>query len=420
MSEAASPAVGRRFRRQFLLGPRAPEGLDGWPRWRVGARHLASHPDLPVHQAACGDTQLTLLGYVVDPGRPDAGDREILEGWAARADAGEAPADLVHPVAGRFALVVCGPRGDSILQDAAGFRTVVHTVGRSEGTWCATDTPLLAEQLGLEEDPRQRKLWIRASYRTIPWLPLRETLHRGTRALIPNHALDLGDETQHRFWPVRRREPRDPDAVVEEAADWIRRIVTAGHRRFPLALGVTAGIDSRVVLAACREFREEVLYFTFCRHREREADREDVQIPAQMLGRFGLPHHVFHCDRPDDPELAADFVASVSNPSEHRLDQVRDLDHYLAPDCVRLSGHFGETARSMFSARVDRSPRSLARRFYKGTVPAAIPVIRPWFEEARATAERFDYTVRDLHYWESRAGRWAASSQNQYDLARET
>jgi len=238
--------------------------------------------------------------------------------------------------------------------------------------------------------------------------------------LIPNHALDLRDETQQRFWPVRRRVARDADAVVAEAAELLRRIVAAGHRRFPLALGITAGIDSRLVLAACREFREDVLYFTFCRHRDRETEREDVRTPARMLARLSLPHHVFYCDAPDDPALAADFAASVCNPFQHRLDQVRDLDRHLAPDCVRLSGHFGETARAMFSARIDRSPRSLARRFFKGTVPAATSVIRPWFEEARAAAERCDYTVRDLHYWESRVGRWAASSQNQYDLARET
>lgn len=420
MSEAP-PSL---YRRQFLLGPRAAEGLEGWPRRRLGALHLATHPDLGVHVArsASGDASLTLLGYALDAERPEAGDREVVEGWLSRWATGEDLFEIVHAAAGRFVLVAERPGARWLLQDAAGFRTVVHTVAAAGngGLWCASDTPILAAQLGLRESSRRRRLWVDATDRSIVWLPLRETLYEECRALVPNHVLDLDTGRQRRFWPVRPIEPRALDEVADEAADGLRRIVEAGARRFPLALGLTAGIDSRMLLAALHDRSREIFVFTFCRERERRKQRDDVRIPAEILARFGLTHHVLGCDAPDDPALRAAFEASHAAPSTTRWEEVRDLLRHLPPGFVRVSGHVGEVARATFLPRVDSSLRRLMRRSHPGSVLAARRALAPWYAEAREVARRTGYTVRDLHYWESRMGRWAAASQNQYDFAAES
>jgi hypothetical protein len=417
-----NPASPWLYRRQFLLGPRPIEGLEGWPRRHLGPLHLATHPELGVHESRSpsGDASLTLLGYALDPERPDAGDREIVEGWLSRWIAGEDLFEIVHAAAGRFALVALRPGARWILQDAAGFRTVVHTVSAGERVWCASDTPILATQLGLREDPRRRRRWVDATDRSIVWLPLRETLYEECRALVPNHVLDLDRGEPRRFWPVRPIEPRAPDEVADEAADELRRIVEAGARRFRLALGLTAGIDSRMLLAALRDRSHELFVFTFCRHPERRPRRDDVRIPAEMLARFGLAHHLLGCDAPDDPALRAVFEASHAAPSETRWAEVRDLLRHLPPGSVRVSGHVGEAARATFLPRVDTSLRRLMRRSHPGSVLAARRALAPWYAEAREVSRRTGYTVRDLHYWESRMGRWAAASQNQYDFAAES
>jgi hypothetical protein len=414
-----SPTPPLLYRRQFLLGPRPLEGLDGWPRRRVGALHLATHPDLGVHEARSdgGDASLVLLGYALDPDRPEAGDREVLEGWLARWSAGDDPFEIVHGAAGRFVLLAQRPGARWLLHDAMGFRTVVHATG-DDGPWCASDTPILAAQLGLRASERRRRLWIDATRRSVVWFPLRETLHDELRALLPNHVLDLDTGVQRRFWPVRAIEPDEPDAAADAAAERLRRIVEAGARRFPLALALTAGIDSRMVLAALRDRREELFAFSFDRHGR--GDRDDVRIPAEMLARFGLRHHRLPCDAPDDPEQRAWFEASHAAPSETRWTEARDLARHLPPGSVRVSGHASETARAFYRPRVDTSLRRLMRRNHPGSVRAAKRAGAAWYDEARALAERTGYAVRDLYYWESRMGRWAAATQSQYDFAAET
>ncbi|MBW2446868.1 MAG: hypothetical protein JRG83_13185 [Deltaproteobacteria bacterium] len=395
-------------------------GLEGWQRLALGRHHLAAHPDLPVHHVESGDTSLTLLGYALDPERPAATDREVIASWLDRLARGDDLFEIVHSAAGRWVLLHRRPEGDRILHDAAGLRTVVHTVPGIEESWCASDTPLLAAQLGLAEDPERRRQWIGASGRSIIWIPLRETLHPDCRALIPNHVLDLETGEQHRFWPVHPRVDRGLAEVADKGAELLRRIVVAGAQRFPLALGLTAGIDSRMLLAALREQRESVFYFTFCRHRSTRGTHDEVQIPAAILADAGLEHHILECDAPDDPALHAAFQASTATPSPKRWEEALDLARRVPADRVRVSGHVGETARATFSPRIDTSLRRLVRRHHPSSVRAATRALGPWYDDCRELSDRTGYTVRDLHYWESRMGRWAASSQNQYDISGET
>jgi len=417
VSDAPDPTL--LYRRQFLLGPRPIAGLPAWKRHEVGPLHLAAHPDLPVRHAALGETSLTLLGFALDPERPGADDHTVLDGWLARMAEGEDLFEILRGAAGRYALVVRRPGATWLLHDAAGFRTVVHTGPEPHGVWCASDAPLLAAQLGLAEDPWRRRLWVDATGRRIVWLPLRETLHRGVHALLPNHALDLATGRARRFWPVEPLGRGDFHAVADAAAEHLRRIADAGARRFPLALGITAGIDSRMLLAALREHARELFLFTFDRHPERTG-RDDVRIPARMLARAGLAHHLLRCDAPGDPAVRVAFDASHTVPSTTRWEEAIELARSLPPGAVRVSGHVGEAGRATFSPRVDTSPRRLARRSHAGAVWAARRRIAPWWRDAREVARRTGYTVRDLHYLESRMGRWAAASQNQYDLAADT
>jgi hypothetical protein len=140
--------------------------------------------------------------------------------------------------------------------------------------------------------------------------------------------------------------------------------------------------------------------------------RDDVRIPAQMLGRFGLRHHVLACDAPDDPVLHAEFEASHAAPSEMRWEEVLDLRRRLPAGHVRVSGHVGATALATMLPRVDANLHRLAQRYHPDGVRAAKRCLQPWWEATHELSQRTGYAVRDLYYWESRMGRWAAASQN--------
>ncbi|MGG3887220.1 hypothetical protein [Brevibacillus panacihumi] len=67
------------YRRQFVIGTRYV-GMDDWQRVALDDRLcLSVHPDLQVVQSIGPNSQLTLLGYLIDPEHPEWSDEEILQ-----------------------------------------------------------------------------------------------------------------------------------------------------------------------------------------------------------------------------------------------------------------------------------------------------------------------------------------------------
>jgi hypothetical protein len=64
---------------QFILGPFFIEQFTSWKRISINSFiHLTVHPYLNIFQSVYEDKALTLLGFILDPDNPKAGDSEIL------------------------------------------------------------------------------------------------------------------------------------------------------------------------------------------------------------------------------------------------------------------------------------------------------------------------------------------------------
>ena len=156
------------YARQFLLGPRRDPRLAGWASLELGrGLVLQHHAYLPCARQERDGRRVTLLGFVVDAADPAATTDAIL----ARLLAGTRSADellaRIEPLSGRWVAVYEDAERSILAHDAVGLRTVVHTRPGSAELWCATQTGLIADQLGLRPDPQAVDFW-EALGRNIP------------------------------------------------------------------------------------------------------------------------------------------------------------------------------------------------------------------------------------------------------------
>ena len=86
------------------------------------------------------------------------------------------------------------------------------------------------------------------------WWPGNSSPYAGIMRLPPNHAIDLKTKCHWRFWPTKELNIIPLKDGAKRIAELLRSIVYSGHRRFPLALALTSGWDSRTLLAATSEF----------------------------------------------------------------------------------------------------------------------------------------------------------------------
>jgi hypothetical protein len=431
------------LRRQFILGSHS---IDWFPNWRTTAINspanhvVTSHPDLDVSQVRNGWGEVTLIGYLLDPEHPAMTDEEVLKGLCADA---QGPADLVRltdRMAGRWIMVVASHESTYLFHDPAGLRQVVFTQDSEGDVWCATQPGLLQKVLCLETNSESLGFARSAYYRRDrqAWWPGDATICEGVRHLLPNHQLDLRSGEVRRYWPCRPLEATSLAVAEERGAEILEAVMKAAATRFPLAFGITAGWDSRLLLASSRSIAKDIYFFTLVLH-EMHPQSADVRVSGDLLKGLGLEHHLISCPHPreytrmDDPAVRAFREIYASNFSgAHDVWSASAYAMMLEyPEGrVWVRGNVSEIVRYMsyfFSKREypDRvTPDHLARLLGMtnddGTpVGFAVRHLEKWWEGVEPVTREYGYDPHALLYWEQRMGRWQAQNQTERDIVQE-
>ncbi|MFO0583462.1 MAG: hypothetical protein U0229_14420 [Anaeromyxobacter sp.] len=413
-----------RHRRQFALGPRFLDRA-GWRRVELEpALRLTAHPDLAVTHTARGDRSVTLLGHLLDPDRPDATDEALVARLLDLPRLAEGALAALDRLGGRFALVLRDGPAAVVLHDACGLRSVCWAAGPG-GLWCASSSGLVAAELGLEHDPEALAFMASRgeSEFSLYWMPGDRTVHREVRCLLPNHLLDLREARARRFWPGPAPLPTVTGAAeaVPEVAGVLRGLVAAAARRgIPLAIPMTAGWDSRLVLALSRELVGAATCFTLVYPGDRENAR-DVAVPARLLARLGVPHRLVPYPSAVDPEVKAVFRESADAVKASYCADVQAMLEHLPDGLTALTGDVAEIAKCHWRLPGDPEGREataadLGRLSMIGEHPYALGAFDDWL----AGAPRGPVPLLDLFCWEQMAGRWQAQLRAEYDLAQES
>ncbi len=415
-----------RYRRFFALADFDLAGLPSGLELKIGGRYrLWTHPDLPVTQRSSRGTELTLIGYLIDPFDSEGRDGDLVEGLVAALANIELAGvfGLSERFGGRWVLVA--RRGERVIihHDPAGLRQVFYADRSTEWIMCASQPGMISEQLGLPLSPEAIRLASSFKHREYYW-PGDRCVVSGVRQLLPNHYLALPAREPHRFWPARRLEERPLDEVVEEAGRILRGLVEGGASRFSLALPVTAGLDSRVLLAASRDVRSQVFYYTFLVGSMDETS-PDLVVPKRLLARLGLQHHVLDCRtgpvEPGFTDISRSNVVGAHD--DWGLIAGRLLGKY-PEDFVNVSGFCSEIARRFYYGLnypdFEIGPEALVRLASMRPNSFATNAYAEWIVEAQAACCGLGVDILDLFYWEDRMGNWAATAQAEGDLIQES
>lgn len=96
------------------------------------------------------------------------------------------------------------------------------------------------------------------------WFPADLTAHNGLFRLLPNHYLDLSIWTKSHFsLGATVRQDLTPDEIVGQMIDVIKSqmVALAASDKVP-AIALTAGYETRVLLACARPFLDKVKFVT--------------------------------------------------------------------------------------------------------------------------------------------------------------
>lgn len=414
---------GLLFRRQFVLTSDPALLLADCPQLRIGPGcHLSAHPDLELTHVGDEAAHLTLLGFALDPEHPEYGNAEILHRLAASADLHAAAIRAAGKLGGRWVLIVHHSGQTVVLHDACAQRQVFFTAGDYDGPFmCASEPAVMAEKLGLEMNPeavdfiRSRKVDDFEIY----WMPGDTTLYAEITALLPNHLLSLHDRKPTRYWPQARPPELDQESALRQSIGMLGGIMESAANRFPLSIPMTAGWDSRLVLALNRSRASTLHTFTIAYPGD-SAKSRDIAVPHRLLDKLGMSHHLV--PYPETVDAAFKELVRRNNASANAAysADIQALHECHPQDRVCVTGDVAEIVKRYFHGTSNHpgnvTAEKLAQLSRFGPHPFARKALSRWLEDAA----RQPLDVLDLFCWEQMAGRWQGKVRSEFDIVQES
>jgi len=411
------------YRRQFILGPKYIK-FAGWKREKISNNlFLTVHPDLEVTKVHSRNNFIVLLGYILDPYKPSFSNLQIIRKIMNNVRAADDIFEQVSSKGGRFVIIAKINNDFRIFNDAAGLRQIFYCRDSSNHLWCASQPTIIAEQLNLKVNECIKKELFSTPLFSIPtdyYYPGSITLFDEIFHLMPNHYLDFNTDECVRYWPVKRLNSFSVKESLGKSSSILRGLFEAACNRFNIALSMSAGYDSRLLLAASRNVKEKVYYFSHTRG----TNDYDVTIPAALLPRLKLKHHIIINSGKMEKNFKALLqrnVLTARTPQGCNAYAIHEHFKNENKERVVAQGTVSEIARRDLTSKprwpdfvIHGWTLAMLAKMYNSKL--VVKEFSKWLQEAKK-AKQFGIDILDLYLWEYAESGPSAMACSEYDIA---
>jgi len=390
---------------QFVLSPVNLYAPEGWLSDRVGRWWLRRHPALPaIRLRESGNGHVGwLLGYPISEEGKLLADQEELRIPAGGIESSTVLEDFIYTFGGRFAAIVLGPHLSRFYLDPCGSLSAVY---------CAHQEIVAATPTLIPADDRTQERQELANAIGIPhtngMYPLGMTPRHGVERILPNHYLDLTNYQMLRHWP--KHPPSNGVSLAEAIAEittTIKRNIAAVVAGTPTYFALTAGKDTRMLLACARALQHRLELYTT--QVPDGSARTDCAVASRIAKKYGLNHRILASEDATPADLDEWMFCIGSSVGEVRGWKCATMYKRLPGGHARLMGNVGEVARGFWwrSDDVETTVLSPLRLLAACRCPPHDEPLERTEAWLRTAPVANTLELLDLFYIEQRLGCWA-------------
>jgi hypothetical protein len=460
----ATPAgPGRPFRFGFACVPADHSGagekwsrvVRGWSRIEVDGLVIRLDAETPLHERTGPGGHAILIGEAFATPGEDVG--TVLDELLATTSDGRF-FERFEALSGRFALIVMTDGVQRVLHDPIGSRSVYYRIGAEP--CLASHAELVASAYGHGRSADAAAILASEEYRsrTVKYLPGDLTVYENVHGLSPNSYYDIADRQTVRYWPREPRRPAGFDRFAGVIDGHLEALAVHLAGRDPI-LGISGGIDTRMLIAAFRAHELPFHGVTWLRRKGGVAQRE-LEIVESVIAHTGPEHTFLDLSKIND-ELRQ--LATLAKRNAGRFGKPSRITAHMLhvgadPRAVFIRGYGAEIVRGFYNLPSGSSRRAPKRRGLRRQMGRLLPASppRPVAVEEPDPAEllraydssmrvdpgaehvrlglaaftgfaerasfdddltRFGFDLSDLFYWEHRMGMWGSAKHNEMDPA---
>jgi hypothetical protein len=410
--------VATPFLRGFLLNTLteyAPEGYEPGPL----IPGLWVEQNTEVQSAGTPEQFLIILGTCVPTHRDGTQVAEpLLEALSESED--RFHQELAEHV-GRYAILYGTQETTKVVNDATAMRSVFYAAA---GGVVASHALLVEQALG--GTIRKSDMPFRYGY------PGNATPYRRTKILTPNTYYNVATNRATRFWPTRTLKDYTPDNAAQQILDRTVQAIRNMAAQRPLKMALTAGLDSRTMLAVMLHSGVDFDTYTYGRGKDTLMDRN---FARDLAHHMGVRHTVIE-GVTMTPELRNRL--DQANYSTHHKTTVPSLAAWIKdPTTAAVTANLLEIGRTFYqhaqkAGRAEPTTAEAMKNLHFRSIPGSGKAeINEWGQDTydHVATELFaDFLHEtefanasefvgpfDLFYWEHRMSAWHGAAMVERD-----
>ncbi len=364
---------------------------------------------------SCGETNLLLLGYAIDAEAPENSEQNMLQCLAKHLNEdGDNIADLTMYWGGRWAMFISHKGQFIVTTDCCGLKQIFYA-----SNIFASQSRYVAKAMELSP-AISNMTYIRKMMdydKEYSW-PLDSTAYVEIKRLLPNH-LYVGGCVK-RVQVSNLFGNKTESERIEAVSHLLAKNVRGVSLRNNLAVTLTAGWDSRLVLAACSEVKDKIDVVTL-KYNHILDSHVDIQIPSLLCEQLGYEHKVLPC-RKSSSEFVQSYKSHSENAHDYWIQMTQCVLDHGYESWMWAKGSCNEICRNSSGILYDWQVNSRILSKLYGLFPCEFSrqIIAKWLKDTRGYAKGSGYSILDLFYWEHRLGSWLAECLNEADVVGET
>jgi hypothetical protein len=410
------------FKNQYLVAtnPAVTNGVDIKVE-SFGPFFVYAEVTLPFFRFEADDKAIILLGHVINPEMPSLSNQGVLEDLFSKSKNANHIEKEIEYLCGRF-VIICRFGEDYVVYgDASHTRQILFgQVGTAKILTSSLNFYYFLFQDKLQVDQNvlevtQHKNFNRGEHDFYGT----HTIDSRFKRLLPNHCLNLNKSTISRV-NIFNKNLNFSD-TVDRSIELLKGTFSAMSRRYQMFHPLTAGWDSRMLLATGYEYRDIINYYIFSRPNNK--DSHDIRVPREISKEFGLNLEVCHTQ-----DLTPEFVEAFKreNVVPRIVPKTSDIQyHYYhtskIENAVNVNGCGGNTMRMLYGKLYREIKLSELPYFttYGYSNEFIVSEIETWFKDVTPYSKDVQISILDLFYIENRMGNWGALYPAEQDIALE-
>jgi hypothetical protein len=407
------------YRRQYVLAPEEIICPFRHQTIRVSDNYtLYAHSDLVVSEYSSETKRLLCLGDIFDYENSSKDNIGILKDISV-ASLDSIP-QMTDKFTGRFVIIIVEKERIVLVHDSIAYKIIYYSSQKNK-LWFCSHPHLLAKILNLNPTENNSKLEF---YNSSDFIRLSNsnlgdsTYFDDIKQLMPNHYFDVTANRIVRFWPSQKIERLSLEEATQRCSVMVKGYMESIYKRYKLMLPVTSGYDSRLLMAATKDYRSDVFYY-INKAANQSKEGRDIRIPDELFKSLGMEFN--HVILPKKIDSTFEKIYFENNPLASKEFLPHVFNYYQNfSDRINLPGNISSTPFGINNLREQTVSMDKINRYYGiQQYSYARDYFEKWMAECHELCRAVGLNVMNLYYWEEKMPNWGAQIALDKDIAQD-